>query len=328
MSVAPKPAEADKRGPGFIINKLGPRFPATPSASQGELAKWPGVALAKTGRGDAWILRPPPEPAPAPGFTCGTADVLAHVSRRSFCGGGQAGAGMMLFKPRHYPLFAFLAFLVLAPPLGAEEPAPSGPRPAVTPLIAPKTGGKDESKAAHAARDRATIARVETYLNELRSLRADFTQTLPDGRITRGKLVLKRPGRMRLEYAPPHRDLLVADGLFIHAWDSRAKTSSSVPLGQSLADIILRDPFTFSGDITVTAVHYYPSMLEIDVTQAGNPDAGMMTLEFEDNPLVLRNWRVTDAQGLTTRVALSNAQANVEVPSSTFLFDPPRKGRF
>src|SRR5262249_5274609 len=129
---------------------------------------------------------------------------------------------------------------------------------------------------------RETITRVEDYFNSIRTLKAEFMQTLSDGSTTNGTLFIQRPGKMRLEYAPPNRDLLVADGLFVHAWDSQAKTSSSVPLGRSLADIILRDPLKLSGDIAVKDVRNLPGMIEIDIVQVNDPSMGLITLELQD----------------------------------------------
>jgi outer membrane lipoprotein-sorting protein len=172
-----------------------------------------------------------------------------------------------------------------------------------------------------------TIQRLEDYFNNIHTLQADFTQTLSDGNVRRGELFISRPGKMRLEYAPPVKDLLISDGLFVHAWDASAKTSSSVPIGTSLADIILRDNLKLSGDVKVTDIRYYPNMLEVSLVQKESPQTGTLTLEFEDNPLRLRNWRVIDAQGVETRVALSNEQTEVKIPSRLFVFRAPNFGR-
>jgi outer membrane lipoprotein-sorting protein len=177
------------------------------------------------------------------------------------------------------------------------------------------------------AEDRTQLKRLEVYFNSIRTMKANFVQTLADGRMAKGTIALSRPGKMRLAYAPPNKDMLVADGLFVHVWDSQAKTSSSVPLGTSLADVILRDHFTFDGDIAVTEVRYYPSMMEVVIVQKENPDSGSLTLEFQDNPLKLRNWRVTDIQGMETRVSLSNDEVNGKIPSSTFYYRDPEFGK-
>jgi outer membrane lipoprotein-sorting protein len=221
--------------------------------------------------------------------------------------------------------------LLLALPLVAEETP--GPQPTIQPLIdaqQKKALNKNPAPAAPAKLsedNQQIITRVEEYFNSIRTLKAEFMQTLTNGNTTNGTLFIKRPGKMRLEYAPPNRDLLVSDGLFVHAWDSQAKTSSSVPLGRSLADIILRDPLKLSGDISVKEIRQFPSMIEIDIVQTGDPSMGIITLEFQDSPLQLKNWRVKDGQGMQTRVSLYNEQVNQDLPSGTFAYKNPNFGR-
>lgn len=183
----------------------------------------------------------------------------------------------------------------------------------VQPII--KTDDKDE------------IARIQNYINSIRTLKADFLQVMSDGSVETGKIAISRPGKMRLEYDAPNDNLLVADGALVHVWDGAAKTSSSVPLGTSLADIILRDELKFEGDITITEIKQYPAAIQVTLVQSANPEAGSMTLEFEDRPLKLRNWRVLDAQGYETRVAISNERVDVDIPSSTFFYRDPSIGR-
>lgn len=184
-----------------------------------------------------------------------------------------------------------------------------------------------EVKTSFSEQEKATLARIETYLNSFKTMDADFTQTNADGLSTMGRIYLARPGKLRLEYAPPNKNLLVADGTFVHVWDDEARTSSSVPLGTSLADVILRKEIKLSGDITVTGLQEKPGMLSLALVQTGNPALGTLTLEFEDRPLRLRNWRVLDAQGYETRVALQNERTTASFPSSLFFYRDPAMGK-
>ena len=47
---------------------------------------------------------------------------------------------------------------------------------------------------------RADIARVETYLNRLRTLKGRFLQVASTGSLAEGTVYLSRPGRLRFEY--------------------------------------------------------------------------------------------------------------------------------
>jgi outer membrane lipoprotein-sorting protein len=46
---------------------------------------------------------------------------------------------------------------------------------------------------------------------------------------------------------------------------------------------------------------------------------------FNDNPLELVQWIVTDEQGLTTTVALSEVRRNVELSPKLFRLDEPER---
>lgn len=229
------------------------------------------------------------------------------------------------------PLLALILALGLSTVAHAEDIPVTGPQPTIAPLAGAKTEPAAPLTASTPGElndaDKANIARVEQYFNGIKTLKADFMQTLSDGSSSNGTLFIKRPGKMRLQYAPPNKDLLVSDGLFVHAFDSKANTSSSVPLGRSLADVILRDPLKLSGDVAVKQIRTYPGMMEVDITQANDPASGSLTLELQDNPLQLRSWRVKDASGAQTRVALSNEQFNQNIPGSNFAYRDPNFGR-
>src|SRR5262245_26984965 len=76
-------------------------------------------------------------------------------------------------------------------------------------LFAPMTA-KAQPRFQPNPQDRADLARIETYLDGLRSLKARFLQVAPNGAIAQGEAWLERPGRMRFQYDPPSPLLLVA----------------------------------------------------------------------------------------------------------------------
>ncbi len=175
--------------------------------------------------------------------------------------------------------------------------------------------------------DRRTVARVERYLNGITTMTARFRQISEVGLPKTGTFYLSRPGRMRLEYDPPIRDFIVADGWFVFFWDAELEQQSSTPIGSSLADVILRENFRLSGDITVTDVARRNGYLEITVIDSEEPGKGQFTLIFEERPLKLRRWRVVDAQGVTTRVLLTDARTEVRLDEEMFYFRDPSRQR-
>lgn len=175
--------------------------------------------------------------------------------------------------------------------------------------------------------EQADIARIEQYLNSVKTLHAKFIQTAPDGRQAGGQFYLSRPGRMRLVYDPPVADFVVADGTFIFYWDAEMRQQSSAPIGSSLADVILRKDVKLSGDVTVKALARLPGALEATLVETADAGKGEITLIFQDKPLTLIRWRVRDAQGLTTEVGLLDAKFGTKLNPDLFIFREPADTR-
>ena len=57
-----------------------------------------------------------------------------------------------------------------------------------------------------------SLAEVSNYLNRLQTATGGFTQINGDGTISTGQIYIKRPGRIRFEYAPPDNSLVIAGG--------------------------------------------------------------------------------------------------------------------
>ncbi|HEX2115646.1 MAG TPA: outer membrane lipoprotein carrier protein LolA [Alphaproteobacteria bacterium] len=171
--------------------------------------------------------------------------------------------------------------------------------------------------------DRADIARVETYLNDIRTLSARFMQVSDTGGTAEGKLFLSRPGKLRLEYDPPVPILMVANGGFLIHYDKQLKAVTHLPINSTPAGLLVRERIALSGDVTVSAVERGPGSLRLTLLQSKDPQAGKITLVFAERPFSLSNWQVVDAQGNVTRVALIEPQVGVPLDPALFRFTDP-----
>lgn len=171
--------------------------------------------------------------------------------------------------------------------------------------------------------DRADIARVEAYLNDIKTLSARFMQVSDNGGTAEGKLFLSRPGKLRLEYDPPVPILMVANSGFLIHYDKQLKSVTHLPIDSTPAGLLVREHVALSGDVTVSAVERGPGSLRVTVTQTKDPNAGKITLAFSERPFALSNWQVVDAQGNVTRVALIEPHVGVPLDPSLFRFTDP-----
>ena len=171
------------------------------------------------------------------------------------------------------------------------------------------------------AEDRATIAAAEAALNEIRSLKSRFLQTSSNGGTTEGTLYLKRPGRMRIEYEPAVPVLLIANSGWLIEIDTKLATSTYIPLSRTPANVLVADTIRLSGDIVVTSVARERGVVRIGMVRKGGEDEGRLVLVFQGSPLELRQWVVTDAQGIETRVALLDPEKGVNLDEKLFEYN-------
>ena len=173
------------------------------------------------------------------------------------------------------------------------------------------------------AKATADVAAIEAYLNGINTLKAKFIQTTGDGKQLAGTFMLRRPGRMRFEYAPPVKDFIVADGMFIHYYDSAMKQGSRTLISKSLADFFLRKELTLSGDLKVAEVTRDGTYIMVKMVEAQDPNDGSLTLALTEKPLALKKWRIVDPQGMITEVELFDIATGIQLDRDIFRYYDP-----
>ncbi len=170
------------------------------------------------------------------------------------------------------------------------------------------------------AQDQAEVDRVEAYLDTIKTMKADFLQIDSAGGIAEGEVYMRKPGRMRFEYKPPAQILVVADGLWLVFHDKELKETTRLPLSATPVNVLLDEEANLSDDVTVTKVENDANALRLTIVDTENPDEGNIVLIFSDNPLQLRQWLVTDAQGQVTSISLGKMEKNIKLKPELFTF--------
>lgn len=187
--------------------------------------------------------------------------------------------------------------------------------------------GTDRAGAATAEKDivgRAEwLRRLENYLDGITTMKADFLQVASTGDVAQGTFYMRRPGKLRIDYAPPSPVLIVADGHRLIYYDKELETVNMVPIEDTMAAFLVREDVRFSGDVTVTGFSHDGGLLRVVLARTREPDSGSLGLIFDENPLRLRQWIVTDAQGTSTRVSLADAAFGIELADSLFEVKEP-----
>lgn len=226
-------------------------------------------------------------------------------------------------------------------PTPERRPPPAGPRPAAPGRAAPGRAARWAAAAllallpaplpAPAAagglseRDRADVARIEAHLNSFRTMSASFTQVSSDGGVAEGRILLRRPGSLRLDYTrPPGVEIYVERGWLIHV-DAPLEAVSYIPLERTPARFLVGERIGLSDGVAVGGVTRGEGSVSVALASTdGDGEGTGVTLTFAEGPLRLRRWTVVDLQGVTTRVTLSGLRLDVDIPDEVFEFDPRR----
>lgn len=174
----------------------------------------------------------------------------------------------------------------------------------------------------------ASTAEVEKYFNSIRTLKARFVQSNPNGSVVQGTLYVRRPGRMRFEYDAPSQLKIVADGSQVTMWDTVTKDFGQWPIGWTAASFLVKEPLSLSGgDLQVEKAERQDGMLQLTMSQAKKPQEGKVIVRVSENPMALRGWTIIDNRGNQVNVSLQDVQAGGQLADSLFKFDGPDPGQ-
>jgi outer membrane lipoprotein-sorting protein len=190
--------------------------------------------------------------------------------------------------------------------------------PLAASLLGTRAMASMPTAASLSGQDLADIQRIEQYLNAISTLRANFQQYSNASGLSSGRIYLRRPGRLRVEYDPPVQALIVADGLVVSYYDGELDQVTQAPIGSSPLWFLLRDEVSFSDGVSVSGIERAPGVLRISAFESDQPDAGEVSLVFSDQPLQLKQWAIVDSQGVEVRVGLQGVNLGGALANELF----------
>ncbi len=171
------------------------------------------------------------------------------------------------------------------------------------------------------AQSAENISRIEAYLNNIKSLEATFVQMASNGATAEGRLFIKKPNKIRMEYADPVNVLIVGDGNFIVYNDTELKQVTHIDYDDIPASLILANDIKIDGEkIKVTDFYQDTGSTSITLDYADKGDLGPITLVFSNNPMELKQWRIVDPQSVEVAVSLYDTQKDKPLDDKIFKF--------
>lgn len=168
------------------------------------------------------------------------------------------------------------------------------------------------------------VQEVSGFFNSFRTLRGQFTQISPRGRVSTGVFVIARPGRMRFEYAPPHPLVIVSDGTWVAIRNNAKDKVEYYPLSKTPLKIVLAERVDLLRDALVEDVRQEDGLVLISLRGRDKSMPGKLLLVYDPERRMLQQWTVIDSQGRRTTVTIGALERDIRVSSN--LFQVPRTG--
>jgi outer membrane lipoprotein-sorting protein len=181
-------------------------------------------------------------------------------------------------------------------------------------LLPGRASALDEEQTAALAKIAAKLATVET-------MNGEFVQFNPNGDQLQGRFFIARPGRVRFQYDPPATISVIADGESVLVFDKKLQTYDLWPLSQTPLRLLLDPTLDLATSEKVTNVFVAPDLVEIVLQDETRFSAGTLNLVFDRDTSELRQWTVTDQQGLQTLVVLYNVEVGNQLAADLFKID-------
>ena len=167
--------------------------------------------------------------------------------------------------------------------------------------------------------ERKLVREIEQYLNQIKTLQGDFIQISSSGDTAKGDILLSRPRRLRIDYAPPTPILIVANGEYLSYVDTELDQVQHLAIEDTPAAFLLREKFAFNDEkVTITDLQQGSGVIRLSVVQSQDPLAGELTLVFSSEPMLLRKWSIMDAQGIVTDLTLVNPRFDFPIDDKLF----------
>jgi outer membrane lipoprotein carrier protein len=193
-----------------------------------------------------------------------------------------------------------------------------------------------QSTPGSSAQDLAQV--LQRRYDTIKDFSADFVHTYRGGVlrkeiVERGHLLVKKPGKMRWDYAAPDEKLFVSDGVKLYSYiprDRQVFVGSVQPDDQVTTPTmfltgkgnLVRD---FSSSLVEPAAGMRPGTRALKlVPKTPQRDYDWLILEIAQQTLELRGLVTVDAQGGQSTFSFTNLKENTGLSDKDFTFKMPR----
>ena len=176
--------------------------------------------------------------------------------------------------------------------------------------------------------EKISLNKISDYINGLISLQADFEQVNSDGSIDTGKLYIRRPGRMRLEYTAPNNALVIAGAGSVAIFDDKSKNGPTLfPLKKTPLNLLLKKNVDLYKNEMITEHTANNENTFIVATDPKRKSQGGIKIVFSNSPVSLQGWTITNQSNQKTTIILNKLDKKTKIPLYLFNISAASKNK-
>ena len=168
------------------------------------------------------------------------------------------------------------------------------------------------------ALDEKLIKQIENYLNKINNVSSQFIQSSTSGSEEMGKILISKPGKLRIEYKKNKKLLIIADGKWLHYFDTDINEIQSIIIEKSPAWILLKKNINLKKDFNINKLEKKRGKITLTIIDKNIENIDKIELIFSSSPIKLKKWIITDIDETETTVALLNIKKIKKFKPKTF----------
>ena len=170
-----------------------------------------------------------------------------------------------------------------------------------------------------ASAEKFSLVELSNYFNRFDTFQADFQQFSDDGSLASGVILIKKPGRLRIEYKRPEDLLILASGGQLAIFDPKGDPEpTSFPINITPFSLLLKSKINLVGSSNILSHDYDQGETSLSLYDPKHPERGHIKLIFSGETPILNRWLVQDESGNITLMNIERYEENIALGEMQF----------
>jgi len=165
---------------------------------------------------------------------------------------------------------------------------------------------------------KVSLNELKVYLNNIKTLQAEFEQRNNDNSVSYGVLFIKKPNKLRMKYEKPNNGLVLINNQLVTIFDFESNNvTQTFPLAKTPFRFLLSD---LSLELMKMDLNIYSegSKTFIKVQNKDQTYLGYIKITFNSDPIALEKWVLVNSFAEKVEVKLKNILLGVEIKNNLF----------